>query len=92
MNSTTSLMLVALVAIVGTIGFASEAHAEHGSDHANLPLTVQTDSATYGHDDTITVTGQVANVIPGNVPNSGTTNPSATSTSTESVNIESLPC
>ena len=61
-------MLVALVAIVGTIGFASEAHAEHGSDHANLPLTVQTDSATYGHDDTITVTGQVANVIPGNVP------------------------
>ena len=68
MNSTTSLMLVALVAIVGTIGFASEAHAEHGSDHANLPLTVQTDSATYGHNDTITVTGQVANVIPGNVP------------------------
>ena len=66
MNSTTPLMLVALVAIVGTIGFASEAHAEHG-DH-NLPLTVQTDSATYGHDDTITVTGQVANVIPGNVP------------------------
>ena len=61
-------MLVALVAIVGTIGFTSEAHAEHGSDHANLPLTVQTDSATYGHDDTITVTGQVANVIPGNVP------------------------
>ena len=61
-------MLVALVAIVGTIGFASEAHAEHGSDHANLPLTVQTDSATYGHNDTITITGQVANVIPGNVP------------------------
>ena len=61
-------MLVALVAIVGTIGFASEAHAEHGSDHANLPLTVQTDKATYGHNDTITVTGQIANVIPGNVP------------------------
>jgi len=62
-------MLVALVAIVGTIGFASEAHAGHHSgDHANLPLTVQTDSATYGHNDTITVTGQVANVIPGNVP------------------------
>ena len=61
MNSTTSLMLVALVAIVGTIGFASEAHAD-------LPLTVQTDSATYGHADTITVTGHVANVIPGNVP------------------------
>ena len=68
MNSTTSLMLVALVAIVGTIGFASEAHAEHGSDHANLPLTVHTDSAIYGHADTITVSGHVANVIPGNVP------------------------
>jgi len=62
-------MLVALVAIVGTIGFASEAHAgHHEGDHANLPLTVHTDSATYGHADTITVTGQVANVIPGNVP------------------------
>ena len=69
MNNTTSLMLVALVAIVGTIGFASEAHAgHHEGDHANLPLTVQTDSATYGHADTITVTGHVANVIPGNVP------------------------
>jgi predicted secreted protein with PEFG-CTERM motif len=62
-------MLVALVAIVGTIGFASEAHAgHHEGDHANLPLTVHTDSATYGHADTITVTGHVANVIPGNVP------------------------
>ena len=62
-------MLVALVAIVGTIGFASEAHAGHHSgDHANLPLTVHTDSATYGHADTITVTGHVQNVIPGNVP------------------------
>ena len=61
-------MLVALVAIVGTIGFASEAHAGHHGDHSNLPLTVHTDSATYGHNDTITVTGQVANVIPGNVP------------------------
>jgi len=69
MNSTTSLMLVALVAIVGTIGFASEAHAgHHAGDHNDLPLTVHTDSAIYGHNDTITVTGQVANVIPGNVP------------------------
>ena len=62
-------MLVALVAIVGTIGFASEAHAgHHEGDHANLPLTVHTDSATYGHNDTITVSGHVQNVIPGNVP------------------------
>ena len=62
MNNTTSLMLVALVAIVGTMSIASEAHA------AELPLTVQADKSVYGHDDTITVTGNVANVIPGNVP------------------------
>ena len=58
-------MLVALVAIVGTMSIASEAHAEN---HANLPLTVEADKSSYGHDSTITVTGQVANVIPGNVP------------------------
>ena len=53
-------MLVALVAIVGTMTIASEAHAEIG-----FPLTVETDKAVYDHDSTITVTGQVANVIPG---------------------------
>ena len=58
-------MLVALVAIVGTMSIASEAHAEN---HANLPLTIEADKSSYGHDSTITVTGQVANVIPGNVP------------------------
>ena len=62
MNSTTSLMLVALVAIVATMSISSEAHA------SDLPLTVEADKAVYGHDSTITVTGQVANVIPGNVP------------------------
>ena len=62
-------MLVALVAIVGTMSIASEAHADHhAGNHANLPLTVESDQSTYGHDSTITVTGQVANVIPGNVP------------------------
>ena len=55
-------MLIALVAIVGTMSIASEAHA------AELPLIVQADKSVYGHDDTITVTGNVANVIPGNVP------------------------
>ena len=69
MNSTTSLMLVALVAIVGTMSIASEAHADHhGGNQANLPLTVEADQSTYDHDSTITVTGHVANVIPGNVP------------------------
>jgi predicted secreted protein with PEFG-CTERM motif len=29
---------------------------------------VETDNATYSHDDIITISGQVANVIPGNVP------------------------
>ena len=33
-----------------------------------------------------------ARIMAAIVPNSGTTSPSATSTSTESVNIESLPC
>ena len=33
-----------------------------------------------------------ARIMAAIVPNSGTTNPSATSTSTESVNIESIPC
>ena len=63
-------MLVALVAIVGTMSIASEAHADnHAGNHANLlPLTVEADQSTYDHDSTITVTGQVANVIPGNVP------------------------
>ena len=90
MNSTTSLMLVALVAIVGTIGFASEAHAEHGSDHANLPLTVHTDSATYGHADTITVTGHVANVIPGNVPITVTVvSPMASLVTIDQINVAS---
>ena len=62
MKYTTSLMLIALVAIVGTMNISSEAHA------TELPLTVGTDQTTYDHDSTITVTGQVANVIPGNVP------------------------
>ena len=55
-------MLVALVAIVGTMSIASEAHA------SDLPLTVEADQAVYDHDTKITVTGHVANVIPGDVP------------------------
>ena len=62
-------MLVALVAIVGTMSIASEAHADHhAGNHANLPLTVEADKSVYDHDTKITVTGQVANVIPGDVP------------------------
>ena len=55
-------MLVALVAIVATMSVSSEAHA------SGLPLIVEADKSVYGHDSTITVTGTVANVIPGNVP------------------------
>ena len=56
-------MLVALVAIVGTMSIASEAHAASA-----IPLTVEADQSVYDHDTKITVTGQVANVIPGDVP------------------------
>ena len=63
MNSTTSLMLVALVAIVGTMSISSEAHAV-----SVIPLTVEADQSVYEHDTKIIVTGQVANVIPGDVP------------------------
>jgi len=58
MNSTTSLMLVALVAIVGIMTISSEAHA-------SIPLIVEADKEVYDHESTITVTGQVASVIPG---------------------------
>jgi predicted secreted protein with PEFG-CTERM motif len=56
-------MLVALVAIVGTMSIASEAHAA-----SDLPLTVEADKAVYAHDTKIIVTGQVANVIPNGEP------------------------
>jgi predicted secreted protein with PEFG-CTERM motif len=62
MNSNTSLMLLAVLAVVGTMTMSS-AYAENG-----LPLDVSSDSTTYDHESTITVTGTVANVIPGNVP------------------------
>jgi predicted secreted protein with PEFG-CTERM motif len=56
-------MLVALVAIVGTMSIASEAHAA-----SDIPLTVEADKAVYEHDTKIIVTGQVANVIPNGEP------------------------
>jgi predicted secreted protein with PEFG-CTERM motif len=62
MNNNTSLMLLAALAIVGTMTVSS-AYAESG-----LPLVVGADNTTYSHDDTITISGQVTNVIPGNVP------------------------
>jgi predicted secreted protein with PEFG-CTERM motif len=62
MNNNTSLMLLAALAIVGTMTISS---AYAGSE---LPLMVEADNTTYSHDDTITISGQVANIIPGNVP------------------------
>jgi len=62
MNNNTSLMLLAALAIVGTMTVSS-AYAE-----SDLPLMVEADNTIYSHDDTITISGQVANVIPGNVP------------------------
>ena len=43
--------------------FVVEAFAQ-----SDLPLEVSSDNSTYSHNDTITISGQVANVIPGNVP------------------------
>jgi len=60
MSNNTSLMLLAVLAIVGTMTISS-AYAE-----SHLPLMVETDNATYSHDDTITISGQVANMNPAN--------------------------
>jgi len=82
MNSTTSLMLVALVAIVGTMSIASEAHA------SAIPLTVEADQSVYDHDTKIIVTGQVANVIPGDVPITMTvTNPLNSLVTIDQINV-----
>jgi len=62
MNSNTSLTLLAVLAVVGTMTMSS-AYAE-----SDFPLAIESDSTTYDHDSTITVSGSVANVIPGNVP------------------------
>ena len=62
MNSNTSLTLLAVLAVVGTMTMSS-AYAE-----SDFPRAIESDSTTYNHDSTITVTGSVANVIPGNVP------------------------
>ena len=59
MSNNTSLMLLAVLAIVGTMTISSA--------YAGLPLMVETDNATYSHDDTITISGQVANMNPANV-------------------------
>ena len=49
-------MLLAVLAIVGTMTISSA--------YAGLPLTVETDNTTYSHDDTITISGQIANMNP----------------------------
>ena len=89
MNSTTSLMLVALVAIVGTMTIASEAHADHhGGNHASIPMTIEADKSSYDHDTKIIVTGHVANVIPGDVPITMTvTNPLNSLVTIDQINV-----
>ena len=62
MSNNTSLMLLAALVIVGTMTISS-AFAQ-----SDLPLEVSSDNSTYSHNDTITISGQVTNVIPGNVP------------------------
>jgi predicted secreted protein with PEFG-CTERM motif len=62
MSNNTSLMLLAVLAIVGTMSISS-AYAS-----GDIPLIVETDKTTYGNAAIITINGEVANVIPGNVP------------------------
>ena len=59
MKNTTSLMLLALLAIVGTMTISSA--------YADLPLDIAANDSTYDHDSIITVTGSVANAVPGDV-------------------------
>ena len=82
-------MLVALVAIVGTMSIASEAHADHhGGNPANLPMTIEADKSSYDHDTKIIVTGHVANVIPGDVPITMTvTNPLNSLVTIDQINV-----
>ena len=82
-------MLVALVAIVGTMSIASEAHADHhGGNHASIPMTIEADKSSYDHDTKIIVTGHVANVIPGDVPITMTvTNPLNSLVTIDQINV-----
>ena len=79
MNSRTSFALLALLTAVGTLTMSSAYAAEQGfpisEEEAreaaqmelikDIPISVWTDKAEYGHNDMIMVSGQVANIASG---------------------------
>ena len=70
MNSRTPFMLLAILAVVGTLTISS-AYAQAGEEEAspilliNTAVSVETDKAEYTQGDIIQVQGRVANIAPG---------------------------
>jgi len=50
---------------VGSMGIASQAFADHHGEGQGIPIQISTDSDTYDHDSTISITGQVSTVRDG---------------------------
>jgi predicted secreted protein with PEFG-CTERM motif len=50
---------------VGSMGIASQAFADHHMVSQDIPIDISTDSDTYDHDSTISITGQVSTVRAG---------------------------
>ena len=60
-----SIVLLMAVLSVGSMGIASQAFADHHGEGQGIPIQISTDSDTYDHDSTISITGQVSTVRDG---------------------------
>jgi len=60
-----SIVLLMAVLSVGSMGIASQAFADHHVGGQDMPIDISTDSDTYDHDSTISITGQVSTVRAG---------------------------
>ena len=60
-----SIVLLMAVLSVGSMGIASQAFADHHVGGQDMPIDISTDSDTYDHDSTISITGQVSTVRDG---------------------------
>jgi len=60
-----SIVLLMAVLSVGSMGIASQAFADHHMVSQDIPIDISTDSDTYDHDSTISITGQVSTVRAG---------------------------
>ena len=60
-----SIVLLMAVLSVGSMGIASQAFADHHMGSQDIPIDISTDSDTYDHDSTISITGQVSTVRAG---------------------------